>query len=195
MSCFVMREDSIAALSEFTAGLLNFGVDHYGFDAPRELAYALAGCRDPYCFFDPQKIYKVLYDLNVAAYEGRYGRDIDGEGNELDGEQAPKIKTSDYCIHDISGGHKLAPWHFRLAKLLHCYTHQVSEDATLKHPLTLALKDLEHRLDSFIVTKSPEYEQAPSWGRLYPTNEESCWALAPQVQELQAGVEEEELEP
>lgn len=176
MSCFIMREDSIAALSEFTADLLNFGFTRYGFSAPEELAKALSDCRDFYHFFDSQKIYKRLYALNVAAYNGRYGRyerAANGESSDLDSEQAPEIKTSDYCIHDINGGHKLAPWHFRIVKLLACYNYQIAEDVTAKHPLTTALKGLEHQLNSFIVIKSPEWEAAPSWGKLYEAIEQT----------------------
>lgn len=167
MSCFIMQAEGLAALAEFTADLLNYGFNHYGFEAPDELSKALPGCRDPYCFFDPQKIYERLYALNVAAYTGRYRRETNGEGRRLDGEQAPQIETGNYCIQDTSGGHKLAPWHFRLAKLLHCYNYQVAEDATINHPLTVALKKLERNLNSFIVTKSPEYDEAPGWGHFY----------------------------
>lgn len=168
MSCFIMQAEGIAALSEFTADLLNNGFDHYGFDAPNELSWALSGCRDPYCFFDPKKIYQALYALNVAAYTGHYERDFDGAGQKLDGQQAPDIKTSDYIIHNgISGRHELASWHYRIVKLLQCYNYQVAEDATMNHPLADALKKLEQALTSFIVVKSPEYEAAPGWGRFY----------------------------
>lgn len=194
MSCFVMEPESIAALSEFAADLLNHGFDHYGFDPPDELAKALPGCRDPYCFFVPQKIYERLYALNVAAYTGRYKREIDGEGQRLDDEQAPDIKTGDYIIHSgIMGRHDLAPWHFRLVKLLQCYNYQVAEDVTINHPLAIALRKLEQTLNSFIVTKSPEYNAAPGWGRFNYNYEEK--------REEEKGAEEpqedtgEEMEP
>lgn len=95
---------------------------------------------------------------NTAAHIGNYGPDAGAE-------HVPQVKTGDYQIHQINYQHELAPWHFRLAKLLHCYNYQIAEDATIKHPLTAGMRELEHRLNSFIVVKSPEYEAAPNWGR------------------------------
>lgn len=196
MSCFVMSPESIAAISEFTADLLNAGFNGYGFEAPRELEYALAGCRNPYCFFDPQKIYKELYALNVAAYEGRYAREISGEGRELGNDQVPGVNTVKCRIHQGSGFSRQAEaWHYRMAKLLKCYNYQVAEDATIKNPLAISLRNLERNLNEFIVSHSPQYKQAPPWGQLYPDPQEEirCGTTSP-IQDPQAKIEGEELE-
>lgn len=169
MSCFVMKPESIAAISEFTADLMNMGYNAYGIGAPKNLFDALQDCRGPYKSFEAHKIYQRLYALNLAAYEGRYAREISGEGREAGNDRAPDVNTVKCRIHQGSSfSHQTEAWHYRMAKLLKCYNYQVAEDATAKDPLTLSLRDLERDLDEFIVSHSPEFEQAPPWGQLYP---------------------------
>lgn len=169
MSCMIMSPEPMAAIANAAETLLNSGFNYFGFDAPDELITACADfCDNPRAyrpFFYAEDIYKRMYAVNVAAYNGRYVR-MDDEAAD---EAAPVIDGSRYKVHHPFeyGEHHFAvrPWHYKLAMLLDFWVYQTNEDATRSDPLRLGMKAFRNALYQFIVMNSEEY-WTNQWGRL-----------------------------
>lgn len=164
MSCMIMNPEPLAAIANAAETLLNCGYEYFGFDAPRSMHDAFQDCRTCYSY-DAEGIYKKLYAVNVAAYNGRY-KDHETPADD----EAPTIDGSRYTVHQrpeyAEHHHAVRPWHYRLAKLLDFWLYQTSEDATWNDPTRAAMVDFQKALFEFIVQRSAEYDNAPAWGRL-----------------------------
>ena len=112
-----------------------------------------------------ENIYRKLYAVNAAAYNGRYARMDDEAADDV----APVIDVSGYRVHrpyEYGDHHYIVqPWHYKLAMLLDFWIYQTSEDATRSHPLYLGMKSFRDALYKFIIRNSDEY-RANQWGRL-----------------------------
>ena len=163
MSCFVMNPESLAALANTVEMLLNC-VNSGGLYLSRSLYAALKDCRNS-GGYSAEAIYRKLYAVNVAAYNGRYPEDICEE------PEAPKLDMSKYVFHKKTRyrdhGVVVAPWHYHLAKLLDCWLYQTAEDATGDDPFRLAMEKFADALYTFIVTHNPQY-QSVTWGEIPP---------------------------
>ena len=164
MSCMIMNSESLAAIANAAETLLNCGYEYFGFDATHKMRDAFRDCRT--CgFYAAEEIYKKLYAVNVAAYNGRYKDHETPADNE-----APTIDGSCYKVHQrpeyVEHHHAVRPWHYHLAKLLDFWLYQTSEAATWKDPARAAMLDFQKALYEFIVQRSGEYDNAPAWGRL-----------------------------
>lgn len=93
MSCFVMNNETLAALANAVETRLNCDYNYWGFDAPASLYDALADCKTS-CTYYAEDIYRKLYALNVRAYNGRYANH-----EEPENEEAPIIDGSKYIVH------------------------------------------------------------------------------------------------
>ena len=160
MSCFIMTDCAHATLANSLEYILNSGFNRFGFEAPESLHKALHDCRDRYGFYTAGWIYNRLYALNNAAYEGRYRTEPD--------PSIPPMPTVPALIQErqYANYHEtLQPWHYQLAKLLHCLTYQTSEDATRNDPLHLALMDFQRVYNAFLVCNHDSFHAAP-WGSI-----------------------------
>lgn len=161
MSCFMMPADCLATISKTLESILNCGFNGFGFSAPSSLHDALKDCRDRYGYYSDCAIFRRLYSLNLAAYNGRYSKGPTPE-TIPDMPEVPALPTMrQYADHH----EKLLPWHFKFCKLLDCLIYQADEDATYKAPLFLALVDFSHRYKTFLVCNMEEYQALP-WGSL-----------------------------
>lgn len=159
MSCFVMEPRALAALARGLEPVLNSGYNFAGFEAPAKLAEALQDCRDAYGYYEEKKIFTALYDLNMAAYAGRY---------EEEAEPAPEwpdnvprlLKRPAY-----NGYYKPGADFWKYYKLLDCLNYQVCEDATYNHALTKGLIDFSHVLAAYLASNCAAYENA-KWGEI-----------------------------
>ena len=159
MSCFIMKREALAALSNTLEYIGTSGFDRFGFEFPASLHNALSDCRDRhYYVYDSRLIFQRLYSLNYAAYTGRYSdtaADILPDMPRVPSLTEPR-QYADY--HET-----LLPWHYKFCKLLDCLIYQITEDATVNDPLRLALVDFSVSYKSFLVSNTAEYAAAP-WG-------------------------------
>lgn len=164
MSCMIMNPEPLAAVANATAILLNCGYEFFGFSASQQMHEAFRDCRR-YWRYDAKEIYKKLYAVNVAAYNGCYA-----SHEEPADDTAPAIDVSCYTVHQrpefAEHHYAVRPWHYRLAKLLDFWLYQTNEYATYSNPIRLAMEDFKTALFAFIVRCSDEYGNAPEWGRL-----------------------------
>lgn len=164
MSCMIMSPEPLAAIANATAILLDSGFEYFGFDATHRMHEAFQNCRT--CgFYAAEEIYRKLYTVNAAAYNGRYrGRETPAD------EMAPVIDGSCYRIHQppeySEHHHAVRPWHYCLAKLLDFWLFQTGEDTTWQDPVRVAMADFKTALFEFIVQRSDEYDNVPAWGKL-----------------------------
>jgi hypothetical protein len=158
-----MYDREHATLANTLCSVLNMGFNRFGFEAPESLHRALKDCRDSYGFYGAEKIYRRLYELNAAAYTGRYnGHGIEQDEAETvpDMPAIPAIITDrQYFKHEL-----LQPWHYKFCKMLDCLIYQCSEHATEKDPLFLSLIDFNRLYKSFLVSNIEAYYALP-WGR------------------------------
>lgn len=165
MSCMIMNPEPLAAVANAAETLLNHGFNYFGFDASNRMRQAFQDCQS--CgYYVAEEIYKKLWAVNAAAYNGRYAR-MDDEAAD---ESAPTIDGSRYTVHHgpeyEDHHHAVRPWHYHLAKLLDFWLYQTNEDATYADPVRVAMEDFQKSLYSFIVQRSSAYDAAPEWGRL-----------------------------
>lgn len=160
MSCIQLSPEHIAAVAHGLAFMLNGSCGMIHLFTPSELHKALNGCQyTPNDFlFDDRKIFPVLYELNEAAYNGRY----EIEPDELSGapampENFPRLLHS----LDWDNGHYIIDDEFyKFAKLLDSFIYQCEEDSTRNRDLVKALISTSRSLYAFIVQQSSEYHHA-----------------------------------
>lgn len=161
MSCMMMNPEPLAAIANATETALNSGFNYMGFDAPAELYNAARDLK--VCgLYNARLIYKKLYQLNAAAYAGRYQTDGSQEAPEIDLTRYTVHHAPEYAEHH----HAVRPWHYRLAKLLDCWLYQTCEGATDCDPFREGMRKFRNALFDFIVERSQEYDDAPGWGKL-----------------------------
>lgn len=159
MSCFIMHPKALATLADTMQIILYGGYSSVGFDPPKSLHNALPDCRDRYGYYFSEKIFRRLYNLNAAAYAGRY-RTTQEEAPDMP-EVSRLAQLRDYAEgHDV-----LKPWHYQFAKLLDCLIYQCYEDATENDPLFLALLDLSKVFNAYLVCNNDLY-YASKWGEI-----------------------------
>lgn len=159
MSCFVMSDNTLAALADTLERVLNSGFNRFGFSAPDSLYKALDDCWNKYGFYSSDLIFKRLYDLNGRAYNGRYK----DKASLLEIPEMPEGITLVQPRERENGHERLLPWHYQFAKSLDCLIYQASEDATRSDPLFLALIDLSRIYKAFLVENTDGYSNA-LWG-------------------------------
>lgn len=169
MSCFIMNAEPLAEIANFAETLLNCGYNYFGFSATDSFISACSDCCDnPNAyrpFYNAESIYRKLYSVNVAAYNGRYSH---ADDTPLDTE-APEIDGEKYTVHQPyeygNGYYIVRQWHYKLAKLLDCWLYQTCEDATVNDSFRVGVESLRNTLYAFIVRNSAEYEES-GWGTL-----------------------------
>ena len=158
MSCFIMKNESLAALADTLEYIGNFGFNRFGFEFPASLHKALSDCRDRHNSYVSRLIFQRLYSLNCAAYAGRY---TDTAADIL--PDMPRVSAITEPRQYANYHETLLPWHYKFCKLLDCLIYQITEDATINDPLRLALVDFSVSYKSFLVSNTAEYAAAP-WG-------------------------------
>lgn len=158
MSCFIMKNESLAALANTLEYIGNSGFDRFGFEFPASLHKALSSCRDRHNSYVSRLIFQRLYSLNYAAYAGRY---TDTAADIL--PDMPRVPAITEPRQYANYHETLLPWHYKFCKLLDCLIYQITEDATINDPLRLALVDFSVSYKSFLVSNTAEYASAP-WG-------------------------------
>lgn len=160
MSCFVMEPRALACIALSVEKLLNMGYEAWGFEAPSGLYDALRdSCADEWDFYDSERIYSRLYELNARAYAERYKEQEDATLPNVDFSRLNIWERPDYNGHYI-----IKPWHYRLQKLIDCYNYQTDEGSARKDPLKKAMDELSRVLCAFIVRNAADYDAAP-WGK------------------------------
>lgn len=159
MSCFVMEPRAIAALARGLESILDIGYNYAGFEAPATLYNALEDCRDRYGYFEEKRIFTALYNLNMAAYAGRY---------KVEAEPAPEWPDNvPYLLARpaYNGYYQPGADFWKYYKLLDCLIYQTSEDATYNNALYKALLDFSRVLAAYLVRNCAAYDAA-EWGRV-----------------------------
>ena len=157
MSAFLMNAEPIAKIATYTAALLNMGYNFFGMEAPTSLYFALSDCCDKHKYYDEEKIYNALYQLNIDAVNGKYK-----EHTTIDSMEKFKPVTA-YKRPVYSKHYKVDKWMLEMSKRLACFCYQCDEDATYQSDLFLAMRELERRLNTFIVHNMDAWQNA-QWG-------------------------------
>ena len=155
MSCMIQKPENTAAIADYIAKLCNMSTDYNGMICPPE---SLVNCLNfdygvtKPGYFDEELIYNALAGLNAAAYNGRYEKG----GNSF--EIIPYKPHPIACRVGYDNGHSIvAPWHYKMLKMIQFFNYQCAEDATYKSDLHKAMKELESTLAMFIVMNSEDY--------------------------------------
>ena len=160
MSCIMSSPELLSALAESIEFIGNGNYEAIGFELPRSLAMALSDCRDRYGSIDGNKVYKKLYAMNIAAYNGRWKEQIDVEEDPV----RPKGKRLLPTYAEHTGVHFVVdPLHYTLARTLDFYVYQCEEDATYTAALLQGMNELAVTVARFIVRNSEEYASG-QWG-------------------------------
>ena len=161
MSCFIMDEKSVSILANFVGDLMNCGYTMFGMGAPASLWESLKDCEGKYYYFETQKIFNRLMDLNVRAFKGRYE---DWHNEDIKNAYGYDVNAVDYEHGKYEEGHWLVEkWHYRMAKRLEYFIYQCSEDATWNDNLFKSLKELQTELFAWMVRNHAFYQEA-EWG-------------------------------
>ncbi len=167
MSYFVMRPESIWQLANTLESIMNAAT----FSNTCTLTTA-ATCSTPMCNaftdcaslsgtdYDAEPIAAALWEINNAAYAGRYRvpetpplpEYVAGTGRSL-------------CALPVFIDHaeRPQPWHYHLCRLLDCWLYQTNEDATRNNKKRIALEAFTRNLKCLLVSHAPEYT-AGRWG-------------------------------
>lgn len=152
MSCFIVSPQSIADLSNCINQVCRFGVCFFSSD----LAWKIGSVFSSKVGLDTSsEIGKKLYQLNVDAYNTRYGllsEDVSGEFENYIGGYSAKIPN----IQQF----ELKDWIY-IYKKLQCFLYQCNEFQT-KTPIQDVLEDVSNALANLIAQKLDEYKQI-SW--------------------------------
>lgn len=159
MSCFIMETRAIAALARGMETILNSGYAFAGFEAPAALAEALEDCRDKYGYYEEKRIFTALYDLNAAAFAGRYKEEQEPAPEWPD--NVPRLLTRPA----YNGYYQPGADFWKYYKLLDCLIYQTSEDATRDNALYKALLGFSRVLAAYLVRNCAAYDAA-EWGRV-----------------------------
>ena len=162
MSVILLADYKIMQIAAFITDISMRGCENYGLSLPEDLARELRDCRDYYGDLDAYKVYRKLFNLNYAAYAGRYK-----DAEELEAlPKAPEFKPIHHMIERIHDEEArrwyddIQPWHYELLKLIQAFNYQCDSDATYQEPLFKGLKSLETALMSQIVMNNPNYVRA-----------------------------------
>lgn len=159
MSCFIMEPRAIAALADGIATLLNSDYTFAGIDMPEKMYDALSDCRDKYGYFREKQIFAALFDLNAAAYAGRYREEKEPIPDYPD-DVPHLIKPAGYNGHYLPG-----ETYWKYYKLLDCLIYQTTEDTTRNTHLYAAILSFNRTLSAYLVRNCDAYEKA-EWGRV-----------------------------
>lgn len=177
MSCMMLTEKQIATLAATLATMYNIGLaqggssyENFGIDMDgMKWTYVLKdeGCLNHDNTCDGQKLARLLYRANMAAYNGRY--------DEHQAEDIPEEAWAEYfkpycynrgLTHYAPWGnnqrHELAQWHFDFSILLDHYLYQLEEDATRDSELFKVMSGLSATVKSCIVYMDPRRRDAYS---------------------------------
>jgi len=158
-----MYEERIAQLADYIATLDLVGFDFFGYSIPEDLHNELSDCRDRYGDLNRKKVFKRLFDLNAAAFAGRYDEDQEPAPDMPEFSRLPRCREAG-SDESIRGWYEaIKPWHYELLKLTECFLYQCDEDATRENPLYKALLQLVPLQQSHIISNTPEYIKA-QWG-------------------------------
>ena len=147
-----MGSEPVSKLAVYINSLLNMGYSFFGMDAPESLARELDECRlyrnDRY---DEELIYNKLYGLNYAAFTCRYpGHDVPLPAPYK--YQRAHEMVNYTCSGSMHRGHyQIAKWMPEMSQRLACFLYQCEEGHIPNTELFKALKELERRLNFFIV--------------------------------------------
>lgn len=166
MSCMVVKDSTLAEIADKLEKLMNQEGNPIWFGTCKrhKVEFALLDCLNRRGGYSRMEIFRKLHNLNLKAYAGRYREDFHPEEfpdeylEELFArvEPVPRVQYS-------AGRFLLRPVDFNFIRQLDCLIYQLEEDETAKHPVTLAIKELQQDLMVYIVRNSPDYNQK-SWG-------------------------------
>lgn len=166
MSCMIQKPENTAMIASYIARLLNMGHEVNGMSCPEKLGRTLydLGCSDKYHFFNTEKIYNKLIEMNHTAWLGRYSKiyiteyyEYITEYYEYKDRQDDISKHIEYKCENNKPQFIIKEWHYKMLKMIQFYNYQCNEDATCKSDLYKGMKELEKRLCYFIVENSTEY--------------------------------------
>ena len=157
MSCIQLSTAHTAAVAHGLAFMLNGSGGMCLLAAAPELFDALHPCRYPHgSCFDDRRIFATLYELNKAAYSGRYKM-------EPDDELPAMPQTFPHLLHPLewdNGHYTIDHDFYAFAKLLDSLIYQCEEDCTRNSPVLKALRLTSAALYSFIVQQYADYYNA-----------------------------------
>jgi hypothetical protein len=156
MSCLIAEKETVSKVSNFISRFLNQGFNSFGFAPTKAVFDGFNDCT--ICgFYNSDLIYKKLYELNFAAYNGRYLEGQEEKPEEI--EIFYKNQNIDIWENRVykNGFENVQPWHFEIYKHIQFLHYQLCEDATQEHATRKALQELEIILARFIVSTTAEY--------------------------------------
>lgn len=157
MSCWIVAENSVSAVANLVADVMNLGLNGTGLYNQNgfELSEAFKDCRKNDGWVSPEKVYEKLYMLNYAAYNGRYPT----HQQEVDIPKFPNYYLWSKPGYK-NGQYICEQKHFQMYKTLQCFIYQCNEDANNGNKTLEALEKLKSELCEFLVTASDMYNQA-----------------------------------
>ena len=170
MSCMMLTAKQTAILAATLANMYNIGLaqggsayENFGLDMDgREWTSLLRdnGCLERGNYCNARELARVLYSVNMAAYNGRYG---DYKADDIletvwDGFFDPHCYNrglARYASWGDNHRHELAQWHFDFSVLLDHYLYQIDEDATRDGDVFKVLTHQAAMVKSNIVSMDP----------------------------------------
>lgn len=159
MSCFLMNNETISQIADFTASVMNNGFDYFGFSGNDFLRIALRDCKRA-GFYNEKEIYNLLYIENIKAVNGRYKDHSVSDFPEYK-KLPPVYWPQEWNCEQQRANIKL--WHFELLKKIDCYLYQCDEDVTAGSVLLSGMKELRSSLSDYVLFNNEFYKSA-AWG-------------------------------
>lgn len=146
MSAWMVSNETLSKIANLIDTYRVTGYNGFGYDMPGGLM-RIVGRKSA------KKIFEILADMNIEALKQRYPKNFDDMIGVI--EFIPNAYI--WQIRE-----KGLTYHWQLLKSLQCYLYQCCEGSVPDCDLYKELTNLEHTLQSYIISKMPEY-QAAEW--------------------------------
>lgn len=159
MSCLILEDRVLSSITDFVCACVNYSSEYFTgmWDIPKEdLERVFADCRDKYGYYEEEKVFDVLLNLNCDSYENLY------TGHKADERLFYKY-SPDFQIHlpHNEGSYVIKDWHYQMYKWLDCYLY--NSDNAPENDFTITfktIKKLQDALGRYIICRSEKYKNA-----------------------------------
>lgn len=146
MSSWMVSNETLSNIANLIDTYRITGYNGFGYDMPGGLM-RIVGSRSA------KEIFEMLANMNIDALKQRYPKSYDDMIEEIKYIPSADIYKSRECG---------LTYHFQLLKSLQCFISQCCEGDVPESDLYKEIKKLINHLQSYIISKMPEY-QAAEW--------------------------------
>lgn len=159
MSCLILDDKVLSSITDFVCACLNYSSEYFTgmWDIPKDdLKRVFADCKDNWGFYQEEKVFDVLLNLNCDSYENLY--------TSHKAHEREFYKYLKGCrIHKVHDAQKyvIEDWHYQMYKWLDCYLY--NSDNALGNDSTITFKTitkLQDALGRYIICRNEKYKNA-----------------------------------